>query len=115
VIDTHVSAYVSDANAGGRWRPTVVERPWPDGATIRAKAQLDTEPKGGLSDRAVIDRYVARIIVRPDALGSFFACRKQLCPEIFRIGLLSWDGELSRHAGILVLQNPEGSPRDAFP
>jgi site-specific DNA recombinase len=35
---------------------------------IRAKAQPDTEPKGGLSDRAVIDRYVARIIVRPDSI-----------------------------------------------
>jgi site-specific DNA recombinase len=35
---------------------------------IRAKAWPDTEPKGGLSDRAVIDRYVARIIVRPDSI-----------------------------------------------
>src|SRR5271167_248110 len=35
---------------------------------IRAKAQPDTEPKGGLSDRAVIDRYVMRIIVRPDSI-----------------------------------------------
>jgi site-specific DNA recombinase len=35
---------------------------------IRAKAQPDTEPKGGLSDRAVIDRYVVRIVVRPDSI-----------------------------------------------
>jgi site-specific DNA recombinase len=35
---------------------------------IRAKAQPDTEPAGGLSDRAVIDRYVTRIIVRPDSI-----------------------------------------------
>jgi hypothetical protein len=35
---------------------------------IRAKAQPDTEPKGGLSDRAVIDRYVTRIIVRPASI-----------------------------------------------
>src|SRR5271169_5636563 len=35
---------------------------------IRAEAWLDTEPKGDLSDRAVIDRYVARIIVRPDSI-----------------------------------------------
>jgi hypothetical protein len=31
---------------------------------IRAQAQPDTEPKDDLSDRAVIDRYVTRIIVR---------------------------------------------------
>jgi site-specific DNA recombinase len=36
--------------------------------TIRAKAWPDTEPKGGLSDRAVIDRYVMRIIVRPNSI-----------------------------------------------
>jgi hypothetical protein len=35
---------------------------------IRANAQSDEEPKGGLSDRAVIDRHVTRIIVRPDAI-----------------------------------------------
>jgi site-specific DNA recombinase len=35
---------------------------------IRAKAQLDTEPKGGLSDRAAIDLHVSRIIVRPDSI-----------------------------------------------
>jgi site-specific DNA recombinase len=35
---------------------------------IRAGAPPDTEPKGDLSDRAVIDRYVARIIVRPDSI-----------------------------------------------
>jgi site-specific DNA recombinase len=35
---------------------------------IRAKAWADTEPKGDLSDRGVIDRYVARIIVRPDSI-----------------------------------------------
>ncbi len=35
---------------------------------IRAKAWSDTEPKGDLSDRSVIDRYVARIIVRPDSI-----------------------------------------------
>jgi site-specific DNA recombinase len=35
---------------------------------IRAKAGLDTEPKGGLSDRGVIDRYVTRVIVRPDSI-----------------------------------------------
>jgi site-specific DNA recombinase len=35
---------------------------------IRAEAQPDSEPKGDLSDRAVIDRYVARIIVRPDSI-----------------------------------------------
>src|SRR5712671_2532215 len=35
---------------------------------IRAEAQPDTEPKGDLSDRAVIDRYVTRIIVRPDSI-----------------------------------------------
>jgi hypothetical protein len=43
------------------WRIFVVE-------TIRAKAWLDTKPKGGLSDRAVIDRYAARIIVRPNSI-----------------------------------------------
>jgi hypothetical protein len=35
---------------------------------IRANAQPDAEPEGGLSDRAVIDRYVTRIIVRPDSI-----------------------------------------------
>jgi site-specific DNA recombinase len=35
---------------------------------IRAKAWPGTEPEGGLSDRAVIDRYVARIIVRPNSI-----------------------------------------------
>jgi site-specific DNA recombinase len=35
---------------------------------IRAKAWPETEPKGGLSDRGVIDRYVTRIIVRPDSI-----------------------------------------------
>jgi site-specific DNA recombinase len=35
---------------------------------IRAEAQPNTEPKDDLSDRAVIDRYVARIIVRPDSI-----------------------------------------------
>ena len=35
---------------------------------IRANAQPDTEPKGELSDRGVIDHYVARIIVRPDSI-----------------------------------------------
>jgi site-specific DNA recombinase len=35
---------------------------------VRAEAQRDTEPKGDLSDRAVIDRYVARIIVRPNSI-----------------------------------------------
>jgi hypothetical protein len=35
---------------------------------IRANAPPDAEPKGGLSDRAVIDRYVTRIIVRPDSI-----------------------------------------------
>jgi site-specific DNA recombinase len=35
---------------------------------IREKALPDTEPEGGLSDRAVIDRYVSRIIVRPDTI-----------------------------------------------
>jgi hypothetical protein len=32
---------------------------------IQAKAWAGTEPKGGLSDREVIDRYVMRFIVRP--------------------------------------------------
>jgi site-specific DNA recombinase len=35
---------------------------------IRARAQPDTEPKGSLSDREVIDRYVVRIIVRPNSI-----------------------------------------------
>jgi hypothetical protein len=35
---------------------------------IRAKAQPDTEPKGDLSDRAVIDCYVRRIIVHPGSI-----------------------------------------------
>jgi site-specific DNA recombinase len=35
---------------------------------VRAEAQPDTEPKGDLSDRAAIDRYVKRIIVRPDSI-----------------------------------------------
>jgi site-specific DNA recombinase len=35
---------------------------------IRAKAQRDTESKGDLSDREVIDRYVTRIMVRPDSI-----------------------------------------------
>jgi site-specific DNA recombinase len=35
---------------------------------IRAKARPDAEPKGDLSDRTVIDRYVTRIIVRPDSI-----------------------------------------------
>jgi hypothetical protein len=35
---------------------------------IRAKAQPDTESKGGLSDRALIDRYLTRVIVRPDSI-----------------------------------------------
>jgi site-specific DNA recombinase len=36
---------------------------------IRANVQPDAEPEGGLSDRAVIDSHVARIIVRPDSIG----------------------------------------------
>jgi site-specific DNA recombinase len=36
--------------------------------TIQAKAWPGTEPTGGLSDRGVIDRYVTRIIVRPDSI-----------------------------------------------
>jgi len=35
---------------------------------IRAEARPAMEPKGDLSDRAVIDRYVMRIIVRPDSI-----------------------------------------------
>jgi hypothetical protein len=35
---------------------------------IRAKAQPDTESKGDLSDRAVIDCYVTRIIVHPGSI-----------------------------------------------
>jgi site-specific DNA recombinase len=35
---------------------------------IRAKSQPDAEPEGGLSDRGVIDRHVARIIVRRDSI-----------------------------------------------
>jgi site-specific DNA recombinase len=35
---------------------------------IRANAQPDAEPKDDLSDRAVIDRYVARISVRPNSI-----------------------------------------------
>jgi hypothetical protein len=35
---------------------------------IRAKEWPGTEPKGGLSDRAVIDRYIARMIVRPNSI-----------------------------------------------
>jgi DNA invertase Pin-like site-specific DNA recombinase len=35
---------------------------------IRAKAWPGTEPKNGLSDRAVIDRHVTRIIVYPDSI-----------------------------------------------
>jgi hypothetical protein len=35
---------------------------------IRAKAQPDAELEGDGSDRAVIDRHVARIIVRPDSI-----------------------------------------------
>src|SRR6516225_10090812 len=35
---------------------------------IRAKAQPVAEPTEDLSDRAVIDRYVTRIIVRPDSI-----------------------------------------------
>jgi site-specific DNA recombinase len=35
---------------------------------IRAKAWPDVEPKGGLSDRGVIDRCVTRIIVRPNSI-----------------------------------------------
>jgi site-specific DNA recombinase len=36
--------------------------------TIRAKSQPDAELEGDGSDRAVIDRHVARIIVRPDSI-----------------------------------------------
>jgi hypothetical protein len=36
--------------------------------TIRAKAPPFTEPTEDLSDRAVIDRHVTRIIVRPDSI-----------------------------------------------
>jgi hypothetical protein len=35
---------------------------------IRANGQPDAEPEGDLSDRAVIDHYVTRIIVRPDSI-----------------------------------------------
>jgi hypothetical protein len=35
---------------------------------IRTKAWPGTEPNGDLSDRAVIDRYVTRIIVRPNSI-----------------------------------------------
>jgi site-specific DNA recombinase len=35
---------------------------------IRANAWPETEPKNGLSDRAVIDRYVTRIIVHPNSI-----------------------------------------------
>jgi hypothetical protein len=35
---------------------------------IGAKAWPGTEPKGGLSDREVIDRHVTRIIVGPKSI-----------------------------------------------
>jgi hypothetical protein len=35
---------------------------------VRAKARPDTEPKDDLSDRGVIDRYVTRVIVRPNSI-----------------------------------------------
>ena len=35
---------------------------------IRAKASPDTESKGDLSDRAAVDRYVTRIIVRTGSI-----------------------------------------------
>jgi hypothetical protein len=35
---------------------------------VRANAQPNAEPKSGLSHRAVIDRHVTRIIVRPDSI-----------------------------------------------
>jgi site-specific DNA recombinase len=35
---------------------------------IRADAQPDTEPKGDLSDREVIDRYATRVIIRPNLI-----------------------------------------------
>jgi hypothetical protein len=35
---------------------------------IRAKVQPETEPKGDPSDRAIVDRHVARIIARPDSI-----------------------------------------------
>ncbi len=35
---------------------------------IRVEAPPDIEPNGGLSDRAVIDRYLTRVIVRPNSI-----------------------------------------------
>jgi hypothetical protein len=38
---------------------------WRGSSSKAIRAKPDAEPEGGLSDRAVIDRYVTRIIVRP--------------------------------------------------
>jgi site-specific DNA recombinase len=43
-------------------------RPTTDATAIRAKGRPDTETQGSLSDRTVVDRYVTRIIVRPDSI-----------------------------------------------
>jgi site-specific DNA recombinase len=62
---------------------------------IRAKAWPETEPKGGLSDRAVIDRYVMRIIVRPNSIDMELR-EPTLAPA------LSLVTELSVTAGVAV-------------
>jgi site-specific DNA recombinase len=65
---SHVLLQRRDKDAGRVVRVPAIQLEKLVVEAIRAKAQPDTEPKGGLSDRAVIDRYVVRIVVRPDSI-----------------------------------------------
>jgi hypothetical protein len=65
---SHTLLQRRERDAGGVTRVPAVQLEKLVVEAIRAKAQPDTEPEGGLSDRAVIDRYVMRIIVRPDSI-----------------------------------------------
>jgi hypothetical protein len=53
---SHVRSWQKQTSACSKGVPVLTSRP------------REFHPRGGLSDRAVIDRYVARIIVRPDSI-----------------------------------------------
>ena len=65
---SHVLLQRRKKDAGGATRVPAIPLEKLVVDAIRAEAQPGTEPKGDLSDRAVIDRYVTRIIVRPDSI-----------------------------------------------
>jgi site-specific DNA recombinase len=63
---SHVVLHQKDAGRVTRVPAVQLERLVVE--AIRANSQPVTEPKDDISDRAVIDRYVTRIIVRPDSI-----------------------------------------------